>query len=513
MTAELILATLGTVDLCLKYGNILVEKYRVLKNARRDVEEQFLLIETTWFKISQPLKFLERVWGQNIDEDYRCLQERILKVLQAKLEKAVVEASKAERLSRRGDGNAFGRQLAAAAYAFTIKDSLENAVQELQSWQREFDTSWYLILGVADKVIDKELAQQPGTGDPFTVARHLRDAIRPGFEHKNRFLSPEELDQGQRWEIPSSTAQVLRISGAMQRTYILDRTNHPAPSSVQFPMAKDVLDLAAKLERIEPTTFHILKCKGVVQTKDRDTKQPLSYDFIFRIPRQYHSHQPSSLRHHLLHRTKLSLTSKMEFAKQIATAINYIHVLQFVHKNIRPDTIILFDGDDPTQFSPLFLVGFKAVRAADGHSERRGTSTWAENIYQHPARQGTSPRTNYIMQHDIYSLGVCLLEIGLWESFLTQGGQGNPHSAITRFDPGSSAGYGSLKYQFTQMAQELLPERMGGKYTRIVVNCLTCLDETNMDFGDESEFEDDTGVLIGVRYIEKILLQMGEIAV
>jgi hypothetical protein len=45
---------------------------------------------------------------------------------------------------------------------------------------------------------------------------------------------------------------------------------------------------------------------------------------------------------------------------------------------------------------------------------------------------------------------------------------------------------------------------MGDKYTDIVVTCLTCLDESNTDFGDDSEFEDADGVLIGVRYIEKV---------
>ena len=45
---------------------------------------------------------------------------------------------------------------------------------------------------------------------------------------------------------------------------------------------------------------------------------------------------------------------------------------------------------------------------------------------------------------------------------------------------------------------------MGTKYARIVETCLTCLDEENADFGDEREFQDADGVLVGVRYIEKV---------
>jgi hypothetical protein len=65
-----------------------------------------------------------------------------------------------------------------------------------------------------------------------------------------------------------------------------------------------------------------------------------------------------------------------------------------------------------------------------------------------------------------------------------------------------------LKDSLVDLAREKLPSRMGDKYTGVVVNCLTCLDEGNIDFGDQSEFEDADGISIGVRYIEKVSLAM-----
>lgn len=47
------------------------------------------------------------------------------------------------------------------------------------------------------------------------------------------------------------------------------------------------------------------------------------------------------------------------------------------------------------------------------------------DIYRHPKRQGLQLDERYNMKHDIYSLGVCLLEIGLWEPFIVENGQGN----------------------------------------------------------------------------------------
>ncbi|KAF4540152.1 Het-s domain protein [Lasiodiplodia theobromae] len=40
------------------------------------------------------------------------------------------------------------------------------------------------------------------------------------------------------------------------------------------------------------------------------------------------------------------------------------------------------------------------------------------NLYRHPDRQGR-PKTSFSKLHDIYALGVVLLEIGLWEMALS----------------------------------------------------------------------------------------------
>jgi len=39
-----------------------------------------------------------------------------------------------------------------------------------------------------------------------------------------------------------------------------------------------------------------------------------------------------------------------------------------------------------------------------------------------------------------------------------------------------------------------------------VISCLTCLDKTDNGFGDQKEFFDEDGILVGIRYIEKVSL-------
>ncbi|KAF7192780.1 hypothetical protein HII31_05879 [Pseudocercospora fuligena] len=148
----------------------------------------------------------------------------------------------------------------------------------------------------------------------------------------------------------------------------------------------------------------------------------------------------------------------------------------------------------------------------------RGDPDWDKNLYRHPDRQGLNPEERYTMQHDIYSLGVCLLEIGLWNSFVrypeARGGNtaypnteliGLSVSALQKKTPKA------IKQLLVDLARRELPGRMGEIYEEVVVNCLTCLDPDNMDFGDAIEADDADGTGIGVRYIEKILSKLNSI--
>ncbi|KAI9849366.1 MAG: hypothetical protein M1830_007121 [Pleopsidium flavum] len=188
----------------------------------------------------------------------------------------------------------------------------------------------------------------------------------------------------------------------------------------------------------------------------------------------------------------------------------FVHTSQFVHKNIRPETIVVFKNENSVLGAP-FLVGFEKVRSAEGVTYRLGDSEWQKNLYRHPKRQGTQPEEDYKMQHDIYSLGVCLLELGLWSSFAHYNNEVDPPTTgpalniaeqLSMKDQRKKAF--EIKRILVDMAKDRLPSRVGKKYTEIVVSCLTCLDKENNGFGDESDFVDEDGISIGVRYIEEV---------
>ena len=147
------------------------------------------------------------------------------------------------------------------------------------------------------------------------------------------------------------------------------------------------------------------------------------------------------------------------------------------------------------------------------------------------------------MQHDIYSLGVVLLEIGLWTSFILFGPESekNEENDPPIYTEDDSVPFPSdessvpfpndllepkqalsplgnaveNKERLEYLAENELPARLGRRYTDIVLLCLRCLDpgtgenKTGKGFG--ADVKDEDGFVIGVRFIENVLEKMQEI--
>lgn len=202
----------------------------------------------------------------------------------------------------------------------------------------------------------------------------------------------------------------------------------------------------------------------------------------------------------------VSLTYRLIIAKSIARSVIFLHTASFVHKNIRPETVLTTDS------GAAYLVGFQRFRGATSNTYRTGDTLWQENLYRHPTRQGEAPEEVYTMQHDVYSLGVCLLEIGLWTSFVNY--TTNMHHEdcivpglldIATVLPISDVRKRAFEFKrmCTRLATERLPSRMGEMYTEVVLACLTCLDKDS-SFADTAEEADEDGVAVGVHYISKV---------
>lgn len=432
------------------------------------------------------------------------------------------------------------------------KEAFEQAVADFETWQATADTSWFLLMRMPDILIDNALHENPATTVIIPSSITIRENIQggpPSAESPSPLGSPSPLwspplpgspspggpsaiqrpspVQGGRpaatgltlssrqlrsmriSDIPRCDAQVAkRTDPAGNHTlFILNRLGGQSLDQEHI-VKRDVRDLACKLRQSDATTFGFLQCKGFVTDS---SKFGFSLTLVFRQPTSYD--EPRSFRDLLLNNTvNRSISSRLNFAKQLAKSVSYVHAFNFVHKNIRPESILVFDeAPSEVQSSNLFLVGFENFRRDRSQTLRLADDLVEKNIYRHPSRQGINPVENYSMHHDIYSLGVCLLEIGLWESFVNYDEQNRRTAAPSLLLP-SGSGLGEFTQSFQALGKDYLlslarfelPWRMGDKYLEVVETCLTCLDPENTDFSNQEEFEDKNGILIGARYIEKV---------
>lgn len=467
------------------------------------------------------MEFMKRV-AHTMDEEHCRIHRKLLQKLQAKLEAAVSEI---DSVVKPGEEDVKRLKFA------WVRGAIDEAVEQLEKWQRIFDPTWYLILRISDALIDTELSKPGGSvlsasatlsgstlppmalsGSSLLSAQRLREVLRSQPADLHVTLSEVGLLWDNARSVGLSTARVVRRVD-LKRTYVVDTIDCSGALDVARARA-DAEALAKTLYHIEDGAFGLLSCRGIVKRKDPETGRLASINLIFRMPGD--DAEPSSLRHLLGQQPPASLTHVLDIARQLAKAVSFVHTCDFVHKNIRPETILVFPGVGKPLGS-AYLVGFDSFRSVNFHTARVGDGAWERNLYRHPSRQGAQVQRKYVMQHDVYGLGVCLLELGLWESFVRYGEAGlkaavpYPGLDLTAdLDVGRDGT--KIKEKMVELAKEELPRKMGDRYTRVVVTCLTCLDQGNEEFG-KGEMTDEDGILVGVRFIEKVLMRLGDIEV
>ncbi|CUS12331.1 unnamed protein product [Tuber aestivum] len=339
-----------------------------------------------------------------------------------------------------------------------------------------------------------EVQTEQPDGNALTTTRAIRDALAGESTEQlvPIWLDPMVVNSSN--AIGYSGAQVVTDSTGTKyvtETIAVD----PRPRN-HSQLSKDVEKLARVLRESKDVPG-VLTCKGVIRGQETDGA-PEKFEFIYEMPPAL-DNAPKCLRTVLLKSPQEPhpLEERVLLAKQVAKAVMFVHNLNFVHKNMRPETILVFPNPGKTLGIP-FIVGFQMFRAADGSSYMAGDESWSKNLYRHPSRQGNYPDNKYKMQHDIYSLGVILLEIGLWTPLVGQMGEpGVEFSQIVPLlqDRDQRRKAARIKKELVTMAYNHLPPRMGTKYSEVVVSCLMCL-ERDPESGSESEYPDDDGTLI-----------------
>jgi len=475
-------------------GRALMQAWDTYREADATLDEMIVRIQMCVARILSQLEIAKEL-DSILTAEHKNLQKRVLDILLFKLETTTQRFARLTKPVKLG----IAKKLKIAF----LKDGFEETIAELESWQKLYEPSWFCWIKLASPAIENALNNAMQTGAPAAsnfnrAARDFRRAFSeasPGSQ--SVFIFKEAMDGYTETTIPFHSAAVAVAPNGSQRL-IVDVVASGASRT------KDVRDFARRLRQSDPFISGLLSCKGVVRHADK-----AGFSLLFRVPEGYTVVR--SLRQLLLSgQIHHSLTDRFEMAKQLANAVYYVHLYGFVHKNIRPETILgLGKTDEEGIPSKSCLVGFNVIRNADGQTYPVIDRCWETNLYKHPLRQG-SHADYFIMQHDIYSLGVCLLEIGMWETFVTydnpEGGtQGSKALCLAKGEPELSSASALKDHLVALSRSSKLTAKMGTQYSKVVEMCLTCLDEDNVYFGDQEEFEDDEGVSVGLRYIEKVL--------
>ncbi|RDH24027.1 hypothetical protein M747DRAFT_254043 [Aspergillus niger ATCC 13496] len=520
---SLALAVVSVTDLCFKYGNRLIGLCRQYQSLASDLAEIILSIQAAWIKMDIQLKSLRSLCDK-LDYPLLLLYHDALTLLEAKLAKA----TDSFQVIQRKNNEAFHvHQKLKAVY---LKRELSQTVEDLEGWQRRFDPSWYLITRIADPDVDRRLRDvrrsqhtHPSSSTfPSPAARltWMRESIQqispqslPSDSDGPNFKDAAAVSSGM-YRVEGTDAYLSRLNNTPRRV-LLDPANlhlgHAQSQISPATLRQNIRDLARLLRHVDPSTFHLLRCDGIVELP---TTQGNQFHLLFEIPQNLQLSKPKALRSLLPHTgngKKCSLTQRLLLAKQLAHSVMFVHAAGFVHKNIRPGTIIAFQDDTSDRLGPSFLIGFERIRRAEGRTDKFGDLDWEKNLYRHPLRQGLQPEEIFEMRHDIYSLGVCLLEIALWESFVNfdSRGQVTPWSGLNITaalqDTDQRRGAFAVKERLVDMARDALPSLVGERFTGIVLACLCCLDQSvDNALWDPKELQDRDGIVVGVKYIENV---------
>ena len=267
----------------------------------------------------------------------------------------------------------------------------------------------------------------------------------------------------------------------------------------------------------------ILNVVGYVDDVDKEC-----YELVFDVPGNlvYRKTLQS-----LLGEPALALDVRVGICKQLAEAVLHIHQLTLVHKNFSTaNTIVMQNTAAPSASDDrVYLTNWRLARIASAATNKAGEGSWWKGIYLHPKRQVQLGKDKYNMGHDIYSLGVCMLEVLLSHS-LVQFSNGNMEISAKFKARADALGFTdrnraispqglsepeiytldkhAVQDTLKSLANTDLPAAVGTQLTNLIVSCLSCLEG---GFGGVSFAGND--VEVGMNFIHLIKSVLGQVSV
>ncbi|KAM7197222.1 hypothetical protein V8F33_005650 [Rhypophila sp. PSN 637] len=257
------------------------------------------------------------------------------------------------------------------------------------------------------------------------------------------------------------------------RPVLVEYRNYAPESPVPVMLddrTREVIDRLAKvLHQPKETIFRMPNCLGWTSQAEQNRAA-----LFFAIPEGSQPSPISLLDIIVSSPTTPSLGSRFTLALRLARCISQLQLVKWVHESFRSENILFYpradsnleNSDDQCMAHNIdltepWVLGFENSRPDPFFSAGRPDKCPERDVYRHPSRQQT-PTQHFNKLHDIYALGVVLLEIGLWQEALSleKGRFANVREPLT------------IKKQLVKNAEKRLGAKMGNRYRDVVVRCL-----------------------------------------
>jgi Prion-inhibition and propagation len=282
------------------------------------------------------------------------------------------------------------------------------------------------------------------------------DSFRSGTENGNLNALPvdswkENPLKSPIWHADDFDRGALQVGPARAQValqgkqVLIEWKSYNSSNNKQTESVLRLASLVAMLSKPEVARFsHIPHCRGLI--KD-ETNSRIGMIFSFPTPR----HPSSTLTYGTLQdfirqRSTPAVGRRFHIAKDLSMAVCYLQSVHWLHKLIRSDNVIYFnekDVSDPVNgmgaqpqdmaheskdFPSFSLVAFDLSRpdhpsestesisvSTSGYKSRRRNMV----LYSHPdwlTKNSANEHQRFRPEFDVYSLGLILLEVGLWRT-------------------------------------------------------------------------------------------------
>ncbi|MCJ1282089.1 hypothetical protein MMC26_001412 [Xylographa opegraphella] len=293
-----------------------------------------------------------------------------------------------------------------------------------------------LLLGVENKILRLEQNQQVFAPAGIVVAQLRKYSMLKPASQVSEYLktSPSSIRTlaAYRDETPDAVASSVPV--------MLEWKDFQ-PTNPHLRLIADRVESLARLlgpECGKPFDFHVLDCLGYFEDSERHR-----YGFLFALPSAAQPILPLTLQD-LLSRASPGilppLNERFRMAESIARSVVRLHDCGWVHAALRSSNVLFFHrqkgNQSPSSHSLIlnhpYITGFTYSRPSDPTESTLEYSQLLDSsdhdLYRHPAIQRSNmaryDRSNrmkhvrYQQRHDLFSLGVILLKIGLWEQIV-----------------------------------------------------------------------------------------------